>query len=195
MVQPKCSPKARLTRHRERSRCCNLTICSCKRSVRQCGPQGHTPAPVRLGSGDRVFVGFSTPGPRPDWCWCSILGSRGQGMSASRTYRGPGYTQDPDPAVPGTDFGSMLSESSLASHTITRGFKKTYGMALKLVYRAKNRCKSSWASAGAFPGPPGAGFGREAAQNRRCPVLPPPHTLKQKPKNHVDCVGVLYVTQ
>ncbi len=27
---------------------------------------------------------------------------------------------------------------------------------------------------GPFPGPPGAGLGREAAQNRRFPVLPPP---------------------
>jgi hypothetical protein len=42
---------------------------------------------------------------------------------------------------------------------------------------------------GPFPGPPGAGLGREAAQNRRFPVLPPTHP--EKAKNSFDCIGVV----
>ena len=41
--------------------------------------------------------------------------------------------------------------------TNTRGFNKPYGIALELVYRAENRCKSSGAPAGAFPKPLKAG--------------------------------------
>ncbi len=40
------------------------------------------------------------------------------------------------------------------SNAITRGFNKPHGVALEVVYRAENRCKSSWASAGAFPKAP-----------------------------------------
>ncbi len=61
-------------------------------------------------------------------------------------------------------------------------------MALELVYRAEHRCKSKGAPAGAFPGPPpGAGLGREAAQNRRFPVLPP----KNKNKNQITLLIAL----
>ena len=44
----------------------------------------------------------------------------------------------------------------LFNSAVTRGFKKPHGMALELVYRAENRCKSSGAPAGAFPMPPRA---------------------------------------
>ncbi len=56
----------------------------------------------------------------------------------------------------------------LISNAVTRAFKKHHGMALDLVYRAENRCKSSG----------GAGLARATAQNRGFPVLPPP-----RPKN------------
>ncbi len=58
------------------------------------------------------------------------------------------------------------------SNAITKGFQKPYGMALYLVYRVENRCKSKGAPAWAFPTPPGAGLGRQAAPNRRFTVLP-----------------------
>ncbi len=58
------------------------------------------------------------------------------------------------------------------------GFKKPHGLALELVYRAKRRCNSSGAPAGAFPRPPGTGLGLETAQNKRFPVPP-----QKKPKN------------
>ena len=73
----------------------------------------------------------------------------------------------------------------------TRGFKQPHGIALELVYRAENRCKSSGAPAEGFPKPPGAGLGREAAQNRRFPVLPP---SRKKPKNHFDCIGFFIIS-
>ncbi len=56
-------------------------------------------------------------------------------------------------------------------------------MSLELVFRAENRCRSSGAPARAFPKPPRAGLGREAAQNRRFPVLPPPNQKKT-----FDCI-------
>ncbi len=36
----------------------------------------------------------------------------------------------------------------------SQGVQKPHGMALEVVYRAENSCKSSWASAGAFPRAP-----------------------------------------
>ncbi len=42
---------------------------------------------------------------------------------------------------------------------------------------------------GPFPSTHGAGFGREAAQNRRLPVPPKQNkTKQQKPKNNFDCL-------
>ena len=50
--------------------------------------------------------------------------------------------------------GPHPKNNFLNSDAVTRGFKKPHGMDLDLVYRAENRCQSSWASAGAFPRPP-----------------------------------------
>jgi hypothetical protein len=59
-----------------------------------------------------------------------------------------------------------------------KGVQKPQGMASEVAYRPENRCESSGARPGPFPGPPGARLGREAAQNRRLPALPPPTTKK-----------------
>jgi hypothetical protein len=54
----------------------------------------------------------------------------------------------------------------LRDHICSRkGVQKPYGMALELVYRAEDRCKSRGAPAGAFH-MPGAGLGRELVQHR-----------------------------
>ncbi len=51
------------------------------------------------------------------------------------------------------------------------------------------------APAGAFPKPPpGAGLAREAAQDRRFPVLPAPAPKKNKQKKRMgDCIGVFAI--
>jgi hypothetical protein len=51
-------------------------------------------------------------------------------------------------------------------------------------YRAETGANRAGPRPGPFPGSPGAGLGREAAQNRRFPVLPSPK--KHKPKNPLD---------
>ena len=65
------------------------------------------------------------------------------------------------------------------SNAVTRGFNKPHGMALELVYRAENRCKSSGAPAGAFPKPPrgrvGPGSGPKSTISG-----PTPATKKRK---------------
>ncbi len=77
-----------------------------------------------------------------------------------------------------------------ASNAVTRGFKKPDGMALELVYRAENPCKSKVAPAGAFPKPPGAGLGKDASQNRRLPVPSPPADVFSERPRSPPCLNV-----
>ena len=79
----------------------------------------------------------------------------------------------------------------IVCNAVTRGFKTPHGMALELVCRAENRCKSSGAPAGAFPKLPRAKLGREAAQTRRFPILP--HPSPKKPKHPFDCIRIMLV--
>ncbi len=71
------------------------------------------------------------------------------------------------------------------SNAVKRGTKKPNGMALELVYRAKNRCKSSGALAGAFrpPGPSWAGNRPKIVDFRS---YPPRNSVYTNPS---DCIG------
>ncbi len=65
--------------------------------------------------------------------------------------------------------------SNLSPNAATRGFNKSHGMALDLVYRVENRCNSSGAPAGASPRPPrgwvGLGSGPKSAISGPTPLL------------------------
>jgi hypothetical protein len=81
------------------------------------------------------------------------------------------------------------SGPALASNAVTWGFKNLRGMALELIYLAENQCASSGGPAGAFPRPPGARLGREAARNRR--FSGPPTKNKKNIKTHLTALDLL----
>ncbi len=62
------------------------------------------------------------------------------------------------PSAGNQDYFAGLLNIVANSNAVTRKFKQTHGMALELIFRAE-------VPAGAFPKPPRAGSGREAARN------------------------------
>ncbi len=50
-------------------------------------------------------------------------------------------------------------ENNFIRNAITKGFAKPHGVVLEFVYWVEDRCKSSGAPVGAFPGRRGAGLG------------------------------------
>ncbi len=68
-------------------------------------------------------------------------------------------------------FGT-LPRPALTSNAVTREFTKPHDMALELVYRAENLCKSSGAPAGAFPRQPRCRVG--PGSNPKSMIFGPP---------------------
>ena len=64
--------------------------------------------------------------------------------------------------------------------------QKLHGTAFELSTGLKIGANRAGPRPGPFPSHPGAGLGREAAKNQRCPVLPPRTTKNENP---FDCIG------
>ncbi len=95
-----------------------------------------------------------------------------------------GDTQAPTPydfRVSRATFANTGRLRRIISNAVTRGFKQPPGIALQLIYRAENRCKSSGAPAGAFPKPPRGWV--DPGSGRKSPISGPPSPIKTQQKH------------